>query len=74
MPSFAHVRDGSIVPGATSVHVPSEPGSAQLAHCPHVVFVVQQTPSTQNVPALHSSSLPHVVPLSFLRTQALPLQ
>jgi hypothetical protein len=71
-PWLTHVRDGSSVPAATCVHVPSEVGSAQLEHCPQLAEK-QQTPSTQ-LPLPHSFVPPQVLPRSFFCTQAPPPQ
>ena len=63
IPCGTHVRDGSIVPAPTCVHVPSAPATAQLWHCGHDAEP-QQTPSTQ-LPLVHSSPTPQVLPVSF---------
>jgi hypothetical protein len=72
MPSLPQLLMGSAVqplpssatPSGTSLHVPSDPASAQVRQVPEQALL-QQTPSTQ-LPVWHSSPDSQVWPLSFL--------
>jgi hypothetical protein len=72
LPSVEHIAAvrslqtacGSAPPAAIDVHVPSEPGTAQLRQAP-VQVVAQQTPSAQ-CPFTQSASAVHVWPSTFL--------
>lgn len=67
MPVSLHVPDGSDTPLPTLVHVPSEPGMAQLWHCPHAAEP-QQTFSTQ-LPVSHWPPAVHSEPWAFFTSQ-----